>query len=130
MPFLSSPNALFSFSAKKRLGLPNLCGWAFCSWSECGDDNEFAGVYQQRRSRNWDGVDGFIIGKEPKNFFQMPAWPTNTITPARTIVRNKFRNGVNSWKLLTNEQKKSYNERADKKGRKGFCLYQSEFLKS
>src|SRR3972149_5579403 len=128
--FVKAGQKLASIKMWKRLGKPNQFGWIMFGWSEYGDDNPMAGVYQGRPRRKTFVTLGEKIPGKRQNFFMKPAWPTNTITAPRTTVRNNFRNGVNAWKDLTTEQKQVYTVRADKKQRQGFCLFMSEYLKS
>ncbi len=130
MAFVKAGEKVPAIKITKRVGKPNQLGWIMMGWSELGDDNPMAGVYQGRPRRKKYVRAGDKIPGYRYNFHMKPAWPTNTITERRTAVRNKFRNGVNSWKSLTAEQKKSYNERANKQRRQGFCLFMSAYLKS
>jgi len=128
--FVKAGQKLASIKMWKRLGKPNQFGWIMPGWSEFGDDNDFAGVYQGRPRRKKYIVLGDKIPGKRQNFFMKPAWPVNTITAPRTVVRNKFRDGVNAWLDLTTEQKMVYTQRANKKQRQGFCLFMSEYLLS
>lgn len=128
--FVKPGEKLASLKMTKRLGKPTQFGWITYGWSEFGDDNFAAGVYQGRPRRKTFVQRGEKIPGKRYNFFMKPAWPVNTITERRTEVRGKFRDGVNAWKDLTPEQKSWYNEKADKQRRKGFCLFMSQFLKS
>lgn len=130
MPFIDCFDKIPAFTIKRRLGYPRQCGWSMCGWSKCGDLNEFSGVYQTRRNRKWNGIGGFIIAKKQRNFFQKPAWPTNTITPRRTEVRTNFASAVFAWQSLTDEQKKAYNAIGMKKSKRGYEVFLSQFLKS
>ena len=126
--FVKAGQKLASFKMWKRLGKPNQCGWIVPGWSEMGDDNDFAGVYQGRPRRKTFVVLGEKIPGKRLNFFMKPAWPVNTITAPRTAVRDKFRDGVDAWKALSAETKELYSVRANKKQRQGFCLWMSEYL--
>jgi hypothetical protein len=130
MGFVAPGEKLASLKITKRLGKPTFFGWLTFGWSEFGDDNEMSGVYQGRPRRKKYIRAGDTISGKRYNFFMKPAWPENTITPARQAVRDKFRDGVNAWKDLTPAEKLVYNIRADKQRRKGFCLFVSEWVKS
>lgn len=126
--FVKPGEKLASIKITKRLGKPTQFGWIMNGWSEYGDDNFCAGVYQGRPRRKTFVQRGEKIPGKRQNFFMKPAWPENTITERRTEVRNKFRDGVNAWKDLTTEEKSCYNIKANKERRKGFCLFMSEHL--
>lgn len=130
MPFVEYPQQIVGIKIRKRLGLPNGCGWAMCGWSECGDDNEFTGVYQQRRNREWNGAGGFNMVSGPRNFYMAPAWPTFPGTEAQIEKNDNFATAVSMWQALTTEQKESYNQIAIKKNRKGYNYFLSLTLKS
>lgn len=130
MPFITSFEKIPAAKIRKRLGLPNQCGWAICGWSQCGDDNEYSGVYQQRRNRKWDGVNGFIISQHQRNFFQQPAWPSQPPSEARDAQQAKFKTAIAMWQALTNEQKAVYNKYATRLPIRGFDYFMSKTLKS
>lgn len=130
MPFIGPFEKIPAFTITKRLGLPNKCGWAICGWSQCGDIDDYSGVYQQRRNRQWNGVDGFIIGKVPKNFFMKPAWPSQPPSEARDAQQAKFSTALLMWQALTNEEKQVYNAIADKYSKRGYDIFMSRTLKS
>jgi hypothetical protein len=130
MPFVKPGELIPADTLRGRMGKPNGLGWVIFGWTEFGDDNYYQGVYQQRRNRKWDGNGGFIIGKVQKNFFQKPAWPVNTITEARTITRNNFRNAVQAWQALTTTEKNDIRKIAHKKGKRGYDWFLSQTLKS
>jgi len=130
MPFISSWDRLPAIIIRKRLGKPNLCGWAICGWSECGDNNPWSGVYQQRRNRQWDGVGGFVISQKQRNFIQKPAWPSQPPSEARDAQQAKFKTALEMWQALTPEEKKAYNSIAIKKSRRGYDYFMSKTLKS
>ena len=128
--FVKAGQKLASLKMWKRLGKPNQCGWIVPGWSEMGDDNDFAGVYQGRPRRKTFVVLGEKIPGKRLNFFMKPAWPVNPQTAPQQVQRTKFADGVTEWLNLTTEQKMVYTVRADKKQRQGFCLFMSEYLLS
>ena len=128
--FVKAGQKLASFKMWKRLGKPNQFGWIVPGWSEFGDDNDFAGVYQGRPRRKTFVTLGEKIPGKRLNFFMKPAWPVNPQTAPQQVQRGKFADGVTAWLNLTAEQKLLYNVRADKKQRQGFCLFVSEYLLS
>lgn len=130
MPFVTGKQAVIGFKIQRRIGRPMLCGYAWCGWSQCGEEIEWCGVYQQRRPRIGNGLAGPIIFGKQKNFFQAPTWPVNTITEARTAVRATFADAVSAWQNLTEQQKTYYNEISIKKGRHGYNYFISQYLKS
>jgi len=130
MPFIDCWEKIPAFKITKRLGKPNMFGWIIFGWSEFGDDNEYAGVYQQRRNRKWNGVGGFIIAKSQRNFFQKPAWPTQPPSEARDAQQAKFKTALSMWQALTDEEKKAINKIATKMSRRGYDYFMSKTLKS
>lgn len=103
----------------KRLGKPNQLGEMWCGWSELGDDDPYAGVYQRRPRKG-----GEIIVK------MRHAWPDCGHTSRQIYVRSVFADGVASWQSLTTLQKQSYNRRKYPKGQSGFTRYMREYLKA
>lgn len=112
------------------MGKPNFFGWIKFGWSEFGDDNYASGVYQQRRNRKWNGVDGFIMISGPRNFIMKPAWPVQPPSEARDAQQAKFKTALLAWQALTAEQKKYYNTIASRKSRRGYDYFMSKTLKS
>ena len=130
MPFIGHFEKIPAFVIRKRLGRPNKCGWAICGWSQCGDINEYSGVYQQRRNRQWNGMGGFIISQRQRNFIMKPAWPTQPASAARDAQQSKFITALQAWQALTNEQKSVYNTIASRRSRRGYVYFMSKTLKS
>jgi len=130
MPFIEPIRALYSFKAWGRMGRPMLCGYAWCGWSQCGEDIEMAGVYQQRRHRIGNGLREPIIFGAQKNFFQAPTWPVNPRTVKQQAWRSNFADAVLAWQNLTDEQKAYYNAKNDRRGWSGYNYYLSCYLKS
>jgi len=130
MGFINTFEKIPAETIRKRLGLPNQCGWFQCGWSQCGDDNDNCGVYQQRhaRSGDWD-IGGVILGKK-QNFFMKPAWPENPQTIGQQSWRSSFADAVTAWQGLTAEQKAYYNQIATKKSIQGYNYFISQYLKS
>lgn len=130
MPFVGAWEYLPAIKITKRLGKPNQFGWIRFGWSEFGDNNPWAGCYQQRRHRKWDGAGGFIIGGSQKNFIMKPAWPVQPASVARDAQQAKFVTALQMWQALTSEQKKVYNTIATKISRRGYDYFMSKTLKS
>jgi hypothetical protein len=115
---------------RKRLGLPNKCGWAVPGWSECGDDNDFTGTFQQRRPRIGNGKLGPVIFGRQKNFVMKPTWPIQPASALRDAQQDKFKTALSMWQALTNEQKMFYNQIATRRSKRGYDLFMSQTLKS
>lgn len=130
MPFVEPGQYVPADTIRKRLGKPNFFGWIMFGWSEFGDDNFASGVYQQRRHRKWDGINGFIIDGRQNNFIQKPAWPVQPPSEARDAQQAKFKTALLAWQALTNEEKKEYNIYAHRRGRRGYDFFMSKTLKS
>ncbi len=130
MPFVEVGQYIPADTLRKRMGLPNGFGWLRFGWSEFGDDNYYQGVYQQRRNRKWDGIDGFIMTSGPRNFIMKPAWPTQPASVARDAQQAKFSTALSMWQALTIEEKKYYNTIASRRSRRGYDYFMSKTLKS
>lgn len=130
MPFVEYPRQAMGMKIKKALGKPCMFGWIVPGWTEFGDDNEFAGLYQQRRPRSYDGVAGaWEFGKQ-KNFVQRFQWPTQPPSAARDAQQAKFKTALQMWQALTDEQKAVYNKIATRRSKRGYDYYMSITLKS
>lgn len=106
------------------------CGFATCGLAKCGDSLLIGGIYQSRRSgyNNWTGPPP---ANAPTYFVKMRSYqPTNPQTVEQQANRNKFRDGIDSWQALTTLEKSAYNKRASRKGRVGYFLFMSEYMKT
>jgi len=130
MPFVEVGELIPADTIRKRLGKPNYFGWICFGWSEFGDDSYCSGVYQQRRKRKWNGVDGFIISQRQRNFIMKPAWPVQPPSALRDAQQLKFKNALLAWQALTDEEQKSYNTIASRRSRRGYDYFMSKTLKS
>ncbi|MFZ2153990.1 MAG: hypothetical protein WAV16_02050 [Candidatus Moraniibacteriota bacterium] len=130
MPFVEVGQYVPADTIRKRLGKPNGFGWIMFGWSEFGDDNYYQGVYQQRRKRKWNGVNGFIIDGRQRNFIMKPAWPVQPVSEARDAQQLKFKNALLAWQALTESKKAEYNKIATKKSKRGYDYFMSKQLKS
>lgn len=130
MPFVEYPQQALGFTIKKRLGKPNMFGWIIPGWSEFGDDNIFAGVYQQRRNRVGNGKNKPVQFGSQKNFMQLPAWPPYVLTTRRVTQQEKLKTALLMWQNLTEEEKSVYNKTATRRSKRGFDLFMSKTLKS
>lgn len=130
MPYVDWPQKAMGFTIRKRLGTPNMFGWIIPSWSEYGDDNEYSAVYQQRRPRQGNGLDGPIQFGSQKNFMQRPAWPIQPPSAARDAQQAKFSTAISMWQALTDEEKAVYNTIASRRSKRGFDYFMSKTLKS
>ena len=130
MPWVEKKQAVIGFKVWKRIGRPMLCGYAWCGWSQCGEEIEWCGVYQQRRHRKGYWYTGEIQMGGPRNFFMAPTWPTNEYHENRQLWRGTFADAVQAWQSLTDEEREAYNIKAIKKSRHGYNYFLSQYLKS
>lgn len=130
MPFVGTWDKVPCFSIKNRLGKPNGFGWIRPGWSEFGDNNEYAGVYQGRRRRRGTFIGEPVIFQEKDNFFMKPTWPIDPATSAQLTQRAKMTTAVGMWQALTISEKKAYNEIAVRRSRNGYHLFLAQTLKS
>lgn len=62
-------------------------------------------------------------------FSRMYVVPANPDTEAQRIVRGNFGDAVRSWQNMAREDKEAYNILAAKKGKRGYNLYISMYMK-
>lgn len=130
MGFIGHFEKFPAMTLRKRLGRPVYCGWAWCGWSECGEAGEWLGVYQQRRRRLGTWKWGERIKTKQENFFQAPTWPIQPPSEARDIQQGKFKVALAAWQGLTEEQKAWYRKTANRRSRRGFDYFMTNYLKS
>ena len=130
MPFVEFPQRSSDIIIRKRLGLPNKCGWAVPGWSQCGDDNDFTGVYQQRRRRIGCWHAWRIGNPKPLNFVMKPAWPSQPASALRDAQQEKLKTALPMWQALTSAEKDVYNVIATKRSKRGYDLFMRQTLKS
>lgn len=111
-------NGLMSLGARGKFGKPNGIGETFLGWSELGDDNPRAGYYQY----HWNGY--------AKYYNRCKFWEhvihTSELAMARKAI---FRDGVNAWKALTDNEKLVYNRLKYPYAQTGFTRFMSKYLK-
>ncbi len=117
MAVLGPKNLQKGLSITKRLGKPNSLGEMWCGWSELGDDDPYAGVYQTRPRKR-----GQIVVK------MRHAWPDCGHTVRQEEMRSIFADGVSAWHGLTPLEKQSYNQRKYPLGMSGFARHMKEYL--
>ena len=141
MPFIIpqkqsvSPSVEFSrqfvnLTIRKRLGLPNKCGWAVPGWSQCGDDNDFTGVYQARKKRIGNWHNWRIGDPKPLTFVMKPTWPTPVYCAANEARRAKLKTALSMWQALTNAEKNVYNDIASRISKRGYDYFMHKTFKS
>lgn len=116
---LNPKQKLDSFSARKKVGLPNGFGDIVFGYSQNGEDNPFAGIYQRKKT-----LFGYKTSK--MKFYRPPLGRT----PAQDLLRLKFSAACSGWNDLTNEEKAFYNEKGKKLKLYGRSVYISEFMKA
>jgi hypothetical protein len=152
MPFINCFEKIPAIKIRKRMGRPMSYGWIIYGWSQYGEDNKMAGVYQQRyrRLNFWQGLVTSFYGLKKygsaqygdsslhsenlkgkkKNFFMRPCWPTQPASAKRDAQQAKFKIAIGMWQNLTNEQKMVYNKKGSRERRKGFEIFMSKTLKA
>lgn len=105
-------------------------GFAVFGRSRFGDHRPQGGIYQKR-------VTGYNqYGRNPNRprkvyYVKMRSYaPTNPRTPEQQAGRTKFANARAAWASLDEDLKKKYNRRANRRGRLGWRLFMSEYLKN
>lgn len=109
MVFIKKIDGLHSIIQQGRLGRPMFCGTSICSWSQCGEDIEESGVYQNRHVRFGNQITGITITPKVKICKMKQCWPVFPYNVNRERTNNNFKNAVLAWNNLTNEQKEEYN---------------------
>ena len=130
MPFLNEQEKVIGFVVKGKIGRPMLCGWAMCGWSECGEDIEWNGTYQMRRTRKGNGLHEPVVFGKSLICKMMPTWPIQPPSEARDAQQAKFRVALQAWQALTPEEKSGYNEIACRLSKRGYDYFMSKYLKS
>lgn len=109
----------YSVVLRQKYGLPNANGRAIFGISLFGDDNDGAGIYQQRKCHE---------GKV--NIRMRFYWPFNPQTGPQQTNRGKFAAGVTAWQNLTSEQKQVYYINAKGKKLSGYNLFLRGYMAS
>lgn len=130
MPFVQPFEGLISMVMTKRMGRPMFAGYAWCGWSQCGEENERVGVYQRRPRRKGTVPGGEVFMQKKENFVMRHTWPINPQTVPQQAWRTTFANGVQAWHDLTEEEKAWYRKRGTRIAKTGFCVFMSSYLKS
>ena len=119
MAEINFQNGLLSLDQRNMVGLPNGLGFIQLGWSELGDDNIRAGVYQLRHS------------KKGTKCIKMRHYVTpNPRTENQQAQRSKFSAGMAGWRLLDTEQKKIYDELGALLHMSGMNYFLREYLKN
>lgn len=127
MAKVKTPNNPLGLLVQKKLGRPdsnrtlgNGYGRSLYGDLEYGDDVGFVpGIYQRRKCS--DGVRTIRM-----KFYS----PYNPQTEAQQANRQKFSSAVSAWKLLTDEEKKEYNELAKGKNMSGYNFFIRQYMLS
>lgn len=95
-----------------------------------GDNRFFSGIFQKRVTGY--NQTGRIAGRPRRTYYvRMKSYrPSNPNTPAQQAARQKFRDALNGWTLLTAVEKSVYNKRGTRRGLYGRSVYVSEYLKN
>lgn len=119
-----------ALGARGKIGTGSGYGFARRGVSKFGDNRRFTGIYQKRVTGY--NQHGRIPGRPRTTYFvrMRPYRPTNPRTEVQQANRNKFADACAAWPLLTDEEKKYYNELGKKRGRAGRSLFISWYMKS
>lgn len=113
-----------------KMDYSNGYGFAVLGRSRLGDHRPQGGIYQKRVS----GYNQYGRSEtKPRRVYyvKMRSYaPTQRNTPAQLATKNNFRDGRAAWAALSDTEKNKYNKRAARKGRYGWRLFMSEYLKS
>ncbi len=151
MPQVEGEKKLYSLQARKRFGFSQDYGSGFYGYIRCGEDNPFAGIYQQKiiRKGYYQGYGTSYFGytrygqtRPPGGVFEHNKtvyekvtykekfyWSANPNTVAQQTRRNKFKHGMSAWSALTSDQKLSWKNRAESYQMNGSNLFLRYFLK-
>lgn len=117
MSYLTKAERVMLPRARKRFGYSCYVGTMFMGFTQAGDDNQYAGIYQ---SNNNPGKH--IYHKK------IMYWPTNPQTVPQQAWRAVFTAGAVAWGALTADEKLAYNKRAKQYHFFGYHLFQREWL--
>lgn len=99
MVLVKSVQGLCSDDFWGKLGVSCGFGLALLGTTQMGDNNDRAGIYSHKHTRK-----GRKISK-------MRSYaPTNNQLTNQQYWRNIFKNGINAWNALDNEQRQAYND--------------------
>jgi len=108
---------LIGVLVRGKVGSPQEYGVREYGDCEYGDDDDIYGIYQVRT--RWGGQ------VQVKMKFYTPANPQ---TEAQQAHRQQYGEGVGAWRVLTDNQKNTYNQRAEYLPMSGFNLFMKEYL--
>ncbi|MFA5153048.1 MAG: hypothetical protein WC554_10840 [Clostridia bacterium] len=129
MTKVTMKNGQFALAITKRLGRPMLYGWTMFGWSQFGEEIEQCGVYQKRYVQTKYVELGDKLRGRSYICKMRPCWPTNVYHANRQAWRAVFAGGIAAWQALTTPQKNEYRHRATRRGKRGFDLFMSEYMK-
>lgn len=119
MAIIEGTNKILSLHAQKRLGFSQDFGSAFFGFVQFGESNKYAGIWQRKKTKA-----GWKISREA--FY----WPTNPSSTAQQSRRSLFAASIAAWQSLTDEQKRVYNRKAEKRRISGYNLFIKFYMNS
>jgi hypothetical protein len=109
--------AMYSLEVRKRFGKPNSFGGSVFGWTVFGDSEERAGIYQ---IHHWAGRTKTVKMK----FY----WPPYYQYGEQEVYRARFADAVAAWKVLSDEEKETYNWGASGQPLSGYNLFIREYM--
>lgn len=127
---LLAGESMAGLAQRGKLSWSNGMGFGTFGSTKFGDDRPQGGIYQKRIVGS-----NYFLGPNVRVgevfYVKMRSYaPTNPQTTEQQANRTKFADANSAWQSLTNEEKSVYNQRANRKGRVGYFLFMSEYMKS
>lgn len=127
---LIAGDTMAGLAQRGKLSWSNGFGFATMGSAKLGDDRFQGGIYQKRVT-GYNQFTGPAHQPGEVYYVKMRSYaPTNPQTVEQQANRAKFSDANSAWQSLTNNEKSVYNRRANRKGRVGYFLFMSEYLKS
>lgn len=117
MAIVEGADKVISLLPQNRFGYSQDFGSSFYGFVQFGESNSYSGIWQRKKTKK-----GWRVSRQA--FY----WPTNPRTPAQQSRRGRFAEGVSAWQSLTEEQKRVYNGRAEKRRFSGFNLFMHFYM--
>lgn len=127
---LMAGESMAGLAQRGKLSYSNGFGFACFGVSRFGDDRLQGGIYQKRIT-GYNQFTGPAHQPGETFYVKMRSYaPTNPQTVPQQANRAKFAAANTAWQSLTNPEKSVYNQRANRKGRVGYFLFMSEYMKT
>jgi hypothetical protein len=117
MAVVDFPDKLISFEARKKMGIPNQYGHIVYAVARYGEKNDYAGIYQIRKSPK----GRYVVRMK---FSVPPETAARIANPRRGI----FANAILAWQALDALQKEAFRIKSKSKNMSGYNVFLHEYL--